>query len=286
MKKWKLLLILTLSITILTGCFKRDSMDNITIITTTYPITYLVENIYGFNSEIDSIYPVDVDIEAYKLTKKQIKKYSKADIFVYNGLGQEKKIAADFFNSNNNLKFIDVTKNITYSYGEEELWLSPSNYLMLAQNIKDKLVSYANSSVLKQDIEEKYEELKLNISNYDANLKVIEENADNNTIIVGNNLFKFLNKYGFNVLSIEEDEFNKSDFQEAKNLITNKSNSYVFVLEKNENDENVKKLETAGAQIIKIKSLNTLSQEEINNGYDFEQYIDSFIESIKTEVYN
>lgn len=285
MKKLNLLIIICLSILFLGGCFKRDNMDDIEIVTTTYPINYLVKNIYGFNSKIDSIYPVGVDITNYKLNRKQIRKYSKADIFIYNGLNEEKKIAADFLNSNNQMKIIDVTKSITYKYDEEELWLSPANYLMLAQNIKDELINYTNSSILKQEIESKYEELKLNFSYYDANLKVIAENANNNTIIVGNDLFKFLEKYGFKVLSIQESQ-KQSDFQEAKNLINSKSNSYVFVLENNINDENVTKLKTAGANIVSIKSLKTLSKDEIDSGYDYQQYMNTFLDDLKSEVYN
>lgn len=285
MKKLNLLIIICLSILFLGGCFKRDNMDDIEIVTTTYPINYLIKNIYGFNSKIDSIYPVGVDITNYKLNRKQIRKYSKADIFIYNGLNEEKKIAADFLNSNNQMKIIDVTKSITYKYDEEELWLSPANYLMLAQNIKDELINYTNSSILKQEIESKYEELKLNVSYYDANLKVIAENANNNTIIVGNDLFKFLEKYGFKVLSVQESQ-KQSDFQEAKNLINSKSNSYVFVLESNNNDQNVTKLKTAGANIVSIKSLKTLSKDEIDSGYDYQQYMNTFLDDLKSEVYN
>lgn len=285
MKKLNLLIIICLSILFLGGCFKRDNMDDIEIVTTTYPINYLIKNIYGFNSKIDSIYPVGVDITNYKLNRKQIRKYSKADIFIYNGLNEEKKIAADFLNSNNQMKIIDVTKSITYKYDEEELWLSPANYLMLAQNIKDELINYTNSSILKQEIESKYEELKLNVSYYDANLKVIAENANNNTIIVGNDLFKFLEKYGFKVLSVQESQ-KQSDFQEAKNLVNSKSNSYVFVLESNNNDQNVTKLKTAGANIVSIKSLKTLSKDEIDSGYDYQQYMNTFLDDLKSEVYN
>lgn len=286
MKKAKILLIMVLGIITFGGCFKRDNMDNIDIMVSKYPIEYLVTNIYGFNSNIDSIYPLGTNVDEYNLTKKQIKSYSKKDMFIYNGLTEEKKIAADFLNNNSEMKIIDVSKGITLKYSEEELWLSPSNYLMLAQNIKDALIGYTNSSILKQEITEKYDELKLNISYFDANLKVIAENASNKTIIVGNNLFKFLEKYGFNVLSIEENEKKKSDFQDAKNAITSKSNSYVFVLENNESDENVQRLKSAGAKIIKIKSLKNLTSEEKNSGYDYQQYINTFIDDLKNEVYN
>ncbi len=87
---------------------------------------------------------------------------------------------------------------------------------MLAQNIKDSLLSYTNSTILKQEINDAYEELKLNISMLDANIKVIVENANNKTIIVGNDLFKFLEKYGYNVLSIDESKKKKVIIKKLK----------------------------------------------------------------------
>ena len=286
MKLIRSLVVLFITLILLTGCFKRDNMDDISIAVTKYPIEYLVKNIYGFNSTVSSVYPVGSDVDTYTLSKKQIRKYSTNDIFVYNGLTDEKKIAASLLNYNSSIKIIDVAKGLNDTYEEEELWLSPSNYLMLAQNIKDSLLSYTNSTILKQEINDAYEELKLNISMLDANIKVIAENASNKTIIVGNDLFKFLEKYGYNVLSIDESKNKKSDYQEAKNLVSNKSNSYVFVLEKSVNDENVAKLKNAGASVVSIKSLKSLTQDEINDGYDYLQYMNTFIDDLKSEVYN
>lgn len=286
MKLIRSLVVLFITLILLTGCFKRDNMDDISIAVTKYPIEYLVKNIYGFNSTVSSVYPVGSDVDTYTLSKKQLRKYSTNDIFVYNGLTDEKKIAAGLLNYNSSIKIIDVAKGLNDTYEEEELWLSPSNYLMLAQNIKDSLLSYTNSTILKQEINDAYEELKLNISMLDANIKVIAENASNKTIIVGNDLFKFLEKYGYNVLSIDESKNKKSDYQEAKNLVSNKSNSYVFVLEKSVNDENVAKLKSAGASIVSIKSLKSLTQDEINDGYDYLQYMNTFIDDLKSEVYN
>lgn len=286
MKLIRSLVVLFITLILLTGCFKRDNMDDISIAVTKYPIEYLVKNIYGFNSTVSSVYPVGTDVDTYTLSKKQLRKYSTNDIFVYNGLTDEKKIAAGLLNYNSSIKIIDVAKGLNDTYEEEELWLSPSNYLMLAQNIKDSLLSYTNSTILKQEINDAYEELKLNISMLDANIKVIAENANNKTIIVGNDLFKFLEKYGYNVLSIDESKNKKSDYQEAKNLVSNKSNSYVFVLEKSVNDENVAKLKNAGASIVSIKSLKSLTQDEINDGYDYLQYMNTFIDDLKSEVYN
>ena len=54
-KGFKLIIIICLMT--LTGCFKTSSMEDITIYTTTYPIEYVVNRLYGDHSTVKSIYP-------------------------------------------------------------------------------------------------------------------------------------------------------------------------------------------------------------------------------------
>lgn len=287
MKKIKILTIITLITVLLTGCFKRDNLDNITIHTTTYPIEYLTNYIYGYNSSIASIYPKGINTREYELTEKQIREYSSGDLFIYNGETKEKNIAASFLNKNKNLKIIDVSKGLSIKRDEEELWLCPSNFLMLAQNIKNGLNEYTSSTILKQEINDNYDKLKLIISTYDAELKVIAESSSNPTIIAGNDVFKFLEKYGFKVLSVEENDLaNPNELTEAKNNVKDKLNTYVFVLNTDEINENTKELENLGAVIANVQSMINLTDEESKEGYNYEQMMETFIETIKTEVYN
>lgn len=287
MKKFKILTIIMFIMILLTGCFKRDNLDNITIYTTTYPIEYLTEFLYGYNSSIKSIYPKGTNPREYELTEKLIKEYSQGDMFIYNGETKEKNTAASFLNKNRNLKIIDVSKGLSIKRDEEELWLCPSNYLMLAQNIKNGLNEYTSSTLLKQEINDNYDKLKLIISTYDAELKVVAESSSNPTIIAGNDVFKFLEKYGFTVLSVEENDLaNPSEFNEAKNNIKNKLNSYVFILSTDEINANTKDLENEGAVIANVQSMINLTDEESKDGYNYEQMMETFIETIKTEVYN
>ena len=289
MKKYKLLIVLVLVLTTLTGCIKRDKMDAIEIKTTVYPIEYLIDNIYGYNSNIGSIYPNDTVPKEYKITDKKLKEYAKVNMFVYNGLTTEKQIAATLLNENNKLKLIDVSQGLSITHDVEELWLSPSNYLMLAQNVKNALVDYANSTILKQEIEKKYDDLKLIISQFDANFKTTADKSTNKNIIAGNDVFKFLEKYGFTVLSIEEnDTYDAKEYQKAKNLITQKKNKYIYLLdtEKGKESENVKKLMSAGAQVIYINSIETLTDEERANKVTYQTVMNEFIDNIKKETYN
>ena len=287
MKKIKILTIALLSVFLLTGCFKRDNLDDITIYTTTYPIEYLTKYIYGYNSNVLSIYPKGTNPREYTLTDKKIKEYANSDMLIYNGETKEKNIAASFMNKNKHLKIIDVSKGLTVKRDEEELWLCPSNYLMLAQNIKNELLEYTSSTLLKQEINDNYDKLKLIISSYDAEPKVIAESSSNPTIVAANDVFKFLEKYGFKVLSIEENDLaNPAELNEAKNNIKNKLNSYIFILNTDTINDLTKSLENEGAIIANVQSMINLTDEEYKDGYDYEQMMDTFIETIKTEVYN
>ena len=69
MKKLSLILITCLTL-FLTGCIKRDSMEDITIYTSVYPIEYITNRLYGENSEIYSIYPNGVFADVYTLNEK------------------------------------------------------------------------------------------------------------------------------------------------------------------------------------------------------------------------
>lgn len=287
MKKIKMLFLSLIIVFSLTGCLKKDSMDNIDIYTTSYPIYYLIDSLYGFNSNIDSIYPKGIDINEYSLTEKQIEKYSKTNLFVYNGTGNEKQIAADFTNNNHKIKLIDASKDVYIKYDTTELWLSPSNYLMLAQNIKDMLTKYVSSTIINQEIEKKYDNLKLTIAEYDADLKTIAETASNKTLIVGDEVFKFLEKYGFEVLVIADNkDIDVKEYNKAKRLIENKTNSYIFVLDTYTEDKNVEQFRKNGANLATIHSMTNLTDEELNDGIDYIYMMNNFLEAIKTEVYN
>ena len=107
-KKSILVLICGLIVTTcLTGCFKRDKMEDINIITTIYPIEYVTNRLYGNNSSVESIYPRNAVSSDYTITSKQLKDYSKYDLFIYNGESSEREYATKMLDNNNNLKIID-----------------------------------------------------------------------------------------------------------------------------------------------------------------------------------
>ena len=289
MKKFIKLFILSSMIFILSGCFKSEELDEAEIYTTTYPIEYLVNELYGYNSEVKSIYPNEININEYELSNKKLKKYSKSDLFVYNGLTDEKKIAANFVNNNNKLKIIDVSEGLAIKYSYEELWLNPLNYLMLAQNITNGLNQYIESTIIKDEITANYDKLKTTITEFETNLKLISQNSKSNIIIVSKDYYKFLETYGFEVISLETtDELSNDTINKAKKLLSNKENNFIFITE-NEKDnlsETIKDVLKSGGETKVLNTLTILTSEQRNNNENYITLMQENIEYIKEEAYN
>lgn len=277
------LLILT---TLLTGCIKRDTYENVDIYTTVYPIEYITKRLYGEYSNIYSIYPDGVNIDEYELTDKQIKDYSKASIFIFNGLSKEKNLVFPMFKYNNNLKIIDTSLSMEYNYNVAELWLDPSNFLKTAQNVKSGLHEIINNHYLKNNISENYEKLKIEISNLSAKLSLLANNSFNNTIVVGNNLFRFLEKYNFNVISLDESSnITEKTIQDVKNLIKNEKISYIFLKQNDKVNDTIKQIQDeTGVEIIYLHGLENLSTKETSSNLDYISIMNNNFELLKQEI--
>ena len=281
-----LLLLFALSINF-TGCFKSDTMEDITIYTTIYPVEYITEKLYGEYSTVKSIYPDGIITSEYELTKKQVKDYSSADLFIFNGLNTEKDYVTKFFKYNKNIKIIDATSSMEITNRVEELWLNPSNLLMIAQNIKSGFNEYITNHYIKEAVEANYDELKIEISNLDANISLIKQNANNTTIIVSDDLFLFLEKFGFNVVSLDSDTTTEKKINVAKQLLLNGECSYIFTPNNEEYTDIVKNLiKETHAEVKELHTLSNISEEERSNKKDYLSIMNENIEAIKNEVYN
>ncbi len=194
----------------LSGC-TNDSMDNIEIIVTNYPNEYVVKNLYGEHATIYSIYPDGVDIENYKISNKQKNEYSKKDLFVYNGLlEKERNLAVDLLAINPDLKIIDTAYVLETDYSPEELWLNPSSLLMMSQNVRLSLGEYVTSNVLKKEIDDAYDSLKIELSELDAEYRLAVDSTINKVIIVSDSALKYLEKFGLTVICFDSDATQKT----------------------------------------------------------------------------
>ena len=152
--------------------------------------------------------------------------------------------------------------------------------------MKKGLKEYINKSIEIDKINKNYESLKLLLTKMDADLKKIANNASNKTIIVSNDTFKYLEKYGFNVISLEENA-NLTDkvLKEAEDLMKNKSISYVFLKDSEEENNTIKSLkEKYKFTTVSLNSLSNLSSQDRLDNKNYESIMNENINSIKLEV--
>lgn len=284
MKKIKFLIIAIIMFG-MTGCFNDDSMDNITISTSVYPIQYVVNTLYSEHSSINSIYPNDSEIIDFKVTDVLLEDYSKGDLFIFNGLSDEKDYLKSMLKNNKDLKIIDVTSNMSYDYSIEELWLDPNNLLTIANNIKKGFSEYIKSTYLINEINENYENLKINLTNLDGKFYSAVKNSSNNSIIVSSNAFAYLKKYGINVISLDANTVTQKDITTATELIKNKDCNYIFIKYGEEVDETIQDIITeTKAKTLELYTLTNLQDLNIEKN-DYITFMNQNLDNLKLELY-
>ena len=286
MRKKIFLILLIIFTFAITGC-SNDSMDNIEIIVTNYPNEYVVKSLYGNHATISSIYPDGVDTNDYKISKKQKKEYASKDLFVYNGLlEKERNLAVDLLAINPDLKIIDTAYVLETDYSPEELWLNPSSLLMMSQNVRLSLNEYATNSYLKKDVDDKYEELKITLSEVDAEYRVAFDSTNNKTIVVADSALKYLEKFGLEVICIDSDATQKT-LSDAENLIKSGSINYIYLFKGQEANENVKTLlaNYPNLQSVMLHKLDIITDEERSEKKDYISIIKDNLDAIKKELY-
>ena len=289
MKKTKyllLLILLLIPMTLTTGC-TNDSMDNIEIIVTNYPNEYIVKNLYGKHATISSIYPDGVDIENYNISNKQKQDYSKKDLFVYNGLlEKERNLAVDLLAINPDLKIIDTAYVLETDYSPEELWLNPSSLLMMSQNVRIGLEEYITSNYLKKEVDTAYNELKIELSELDAEYRLAVDSTNNKKIIVADSALNYLEKFGLEVICIDSDASQKT-LSVAEKLIETKSASYIMMFKGQKLNDNAKKIMENYSDVKKIElhKLDNISDNDRSEDHDYMSIMKDNLELIKKELY-
>ena len=286
MKLIKKILLFGGVLVILSGClFKRDTMEDINIYTTSYPINFLIDYLYGNNAKINSIFPNGVNIDEFEISDKKIKEYSNSDLFVFNSLDIDRDYAVKFINNNEDLKIIDVSMGMSYDYDVHELWLNPYNYLMMAQNLKNSLNNYITNPYLSEEIDNNYEELKYELSKLDATLKQIVSESQNKVLVVDNDLFKFLEKYNVKVISLEEnDELTEPTVNEAKKLINDGNIKYIYSINKETNNTAKALIDEYKIELLTINDMRSVDGGVTNTNDNYLTIMNNNIELLKKEL--
>ena len=288
MKKILKICLLLMFTLLISGCEDKENNSSMVVYTSVYPTEYILDRLYGNSIAIYSIYPDGTHYNNYTLTNKQQEDYSNGDLFTYSGIIEnEKNYAVNMLNQNKKIKIIDSTLGMKYKNSTEELWLDPANYLMMASNIKKGLKEYIIIENEKNKIEKNYEKLKLDLSSLDAELKLIANNSNSsNILIVSDDAFKFLEKYGFTVISLEENEnLSEKIIADTKKILSNKMAHYIFLKDNDEENQTIKNLKAEyNVPTIRLNSLSTINAENRNEKNDYLTIMQDNINSIKLEI--
>lgn len=285
-KRNKFVFLILVILLMITGC-KKDDMESIDIVVTNYPNEFIISELYGKHANIESIYPDGVDINKYKITKRQKEKFSKYGLFIYNGLiTDERDLAVNLLDLNNNLKIIDSAYVLEEEYSPVELWLSPSSLLMMTKNVQIGLDEYISSTYLKKEIKNSYEKLKLKLSELDADYRVAIENTKNKIIVTNNKSLKYLEKFGLTVLSLDDSATDK-DILNIYNLVEAKEISYIFSFNGEELTNNTKILMEKYPDLkqLELHKLDNLTDKEREEKDDYFSIMNKNLDLLKQELY-
>ena len=190
-------------------------------------------------------------------------------------------------NSNSNLKLIDATKGMDNNLNIVNIWLDPSNYLMLCSNIKSSLIDYNDNVYIKEEIEENYKTLNEKVSEIDVKLYDIGKNGNYDTILTTSDVFNYLTKYNINVISIDKNnEAIDKAYADATKLIKSKDIEYIYVLENEELTETQEKYISSNSLTkVVINDMFTLSDEERKDEKNYVILMDEIIDNYKKELY-
>ena len=113
------------------------------------------------------------------------------------------------------------------------------------------------------------------------------ENTNDKTLVVANNDFNFLSKYGLNIMSLDEKTNNDKNISDIKNLIKNGTVKYIFMMDNEEETDIIKsiKQEYPNIEILYIDSLNNISTKDKNEGKDYISIMNENIDKFKQELY-
>ena len=289
MKKLKIfsLIIIMIFVSILSSGCTSDNMENINILVTNYPNEFITQKLYGTHSTVSSIYPDGVDINEYVISAKQKKDFSNYDLFIYNGLiEKERNLAVDLLELNPDLKIIDTAYVLETDYSPEELWLNPSSLLMMAQNVRIGLEEYISSNVLKTEIDEAYDNLKVELSEIDAKYRIDVDNTNNKIIVVANSALKYLENFGLEVYCVDSDATDKT-ISNVQDLINNKKVDYVYSFVEEDLNDKVKKLVDSNDNftVIELHRLDNMTDDERKNKETYLSIMNNNLDLIKKEIY-
>lgn len=313
MKKGFFLFLLTIVLTACSGDLNNTSNNTKpSIMVSSYPIQFIVENLVGDQIEVTTVLPPGTDAHTYEPTAKDMVEIAESDLFIYTGammepyaatiaksLEKEDVLLISLEHADAVFHQIDSTNleedshehhhsddGHGHSHGDIDphFWLDPTRMITASEHIKTELShhfpQYANT------ISENYVLLKKELEN--LNEKFVEkiEATENKTIFVSHAAYGYWEEnYGIKQLSIRglspTNEPSQKDLLRLMEQVKQLEIPYV-ILEKNQHDKIAKLLaDELNIDVLYIHHLSALTEKELNAGLNYISIMEQNLETLQ-----
>ena len=157
---------------------------------------------------------------------------------------------------------------------------------MMTENVRLGLEEYATSTYIKKDIDEKYENIKVELSELDADYREAVNNTNEKTIVVADSTLKYLEKFGLTVYCIDNDASDKT-IATVNNLIQNNEVSYIIKFKNTELPDNANKIieKNPDVKTLELHKLDIITDNERKNKADYLSIMQDNLNTLKSELY-
>ncbi|MDE5587159.1 MAG: zinc ABC transporter substrate-binding protein, partial [Bacilli bacterium] len=150
------------------------------------------------------------------------------------------------------------------------------------------LNQYIKNNYLKKEIDEAYEKIKIELSELDAEIRLTAQNATRKTIIVNSDSLLFLEKYGFTVISLDEqtNPISEKKISDVKEMIQSGEVKHLFLLDKTDSNEIIKQLiKETGVETYTYKKVDNMTDTERDSDENYMTLMTYNIDLLKSELY-
>ncbi|MBG9981429.1 zinc ABC transporter substrate-binding protein [Facklamia sp. DSM 111018] len=283
-----------LALIIFAGCSilinKVSAADRPQVLTTFYPVYFMVQSIAGEEADVTMLLPSNQDVHSYDLSARDAVMVQESDLFVYQDDEMEifvQELASIVDPAKTRL--VESTKGLDLLEGEggahqeahggdhqheidPHTWLDPMLYAQQSENIMKALVEIDPDNAKKY--EENYNELLENLKMLDKDYQEKLKELSNRTIVVQHGAFAYLaNAYGLEQMAIaglsSEQEPSAQQLGEMQKLLLEKNISVIYV--DPALDSKIAETVASAAQVdlLPLRTIEIVTEEERKAGEDY-----------------
>lgn len=305
--------VLLLSAAFLTACGNKAESgegvsDEITVMTTFYPMYNFAEQVVGDEGTVELLIPSGTDAHDFEPSAKDIAKISDSDVFVYNSTEFEtwaEDILANV--DQDKVKVVEASQNIELMAGDEHdheededhadhdhshevdphVWLDPVLAQKEVEAIRDGLIEKYPDK--KEAFEKNAAAYIEKLQELDAEYKEAFAQAENKTFVTQHAAFGYLaNQYGLTQESISgispDQEPSPSRLAQLKEYIDEHNVSVIYF----EATASSKVAETlakeTGVELSVLQTLESLTDDEQKDGKDYISVMQENLEALKKSI--